>query len=302
MNRNKTITVGITAYNEEANVKNVILDVLRQKTTHCNLIKIVVISDGSSDKTVSRVRSIGSKKIQLIIGKTRLGKASRINYLLHNLTTDYLVLLDADVRIPGDNALDSISKEFGTGKKTGIVQAYVRPVTGNTFIERAVNNFFYSRDSIIKVYNYGNSVYGARGACMAISKPLSLKTTLPINIINDDAYLYFKCKFSGYIFTYTRNIEVVYRSPQTMKELHSQTTRYAHGENQIHEYFNRPETHKEYAVSKKVLYTILLIQLIRNPLGYITIKLINSLALVNMHISHNGFNHKWNIIASSKMI
>ena len=52
MRKKLTVTIGIPAYNEEANVRNLLVSLLAQKETNFKLQEIIVVSDGSTDKTV----------------------------------------------------------------------------------------------------------------------------------------------------------------------------------------------------------------------------------------------------------
>ena len=58
--RKPTVTIGIPAYNESANIGRLINDVLGQKQNHFRLAKIIVVSDCSSDATVSIVKKIAA--------------------------------------------------------------------------------------------------------------------------------------------------------------------------------------------------------------------------------------------------
>ena len=93
----KTVTVGIPAYNEEKNIKFLIESLLKQKLQNAIFKEIIVISDGSTDKTVEKIKTVKSRFIKLIVYKKRLGQNQALNQIAQVANSDILVLTDADV-------------------------------------------------------------------------------------------------------------------------------------------------------------------------------------------------------------
>lgn len=103
-----TVTIGIPAYNEEANIQKLLKALLQQKTTNYRLEKIIVVSDGSTDRTEELVKSIKRKQILLLINKRRLGLNATQNKILRKSKSDILVLFDADVLPKDKNCVASL--------------------------------------------------------------------------------------------------------------------------------------------------------------------------------------------------
>src|SRR5262245_52847255 len=93
----KTLTIGIPAFNEEANIGYLLQRLLTQNIFNATLEKIIVVSDGSSDKTAKIVREIKDKRILLIENPERLGLYATQNKILENTDSDILVMFDADI-------------------------------------------------------------------------------------------------------------------------------------------------------------------------------------------------------------
>ena len=76
------ISVGLIAYNEEENIKNLILRILGQELFEFEIKEVIVVSSGCTDKTNDIVREISSKnsKIKLLVEEDRRGKYSAINF------------------------------------------------------------------------------------------------------------------------------------------------------------------------------------------------------------------------------
>ena len=75
------LSLGIMAYNEEANIGRLLHALLSQRLTRAILKEIIVVASGSSDKTINIVRDFMNKdsRISLFIQPKRMGKASAVN-------------------------------------------------------------------------------------------------------------------------------------------------------------------------------------------------------------------------------
>lgn len=103
MTKRKTVTIGIPAYDEEANIKNLLKSLLVQKGQNFILERIIVISDGSSDNTIAEAGKVKNNLIELINHKKNLGKIRIQNEILKKSKSDILIILDADVIPSGKN-------------------------------------------------------------------------------------------------------------------------------------------------------------------------------------------------------
>jgi glycosyltransferase involved in cell wall biosynthesis len=68
-----TVTIGIPAFNEEANIAHILKALLKQDTSKYILEKIIVSSDASEDNTNAIVKSLKSPLIDLIENTKRDG-------------------------------------------------------------------------------------------------------------------------------------------------------------------------------------------------------------------------------------
>src|SRR5947209_6505819 len=102
-----TISVGIPAHNEESSIRNVLQSILDQQENNFVLKEVIVISDGSTDKTVEKAKAISDRRITIIDDKKRKGKSARLNQICTKCTGDILILCDADIIID-NNKLFSI--------------------------------------------------------------------------------------------------------------------------------------------------------------------------------------------------
>lgn len=95
---NELITVIINVYNGEKYIKRCIDSVINQ--TYKN-IEILIINDGSTDKTLSIIKKYKDKRIRVISTKN-LGLSMSRNVGLDNAKGEYLYFVDADDYIKND--------------------------------------------------------------------------------------------------------------------------------------------------------------------------------------------------------
>ena len=73
-----TCSIGIMAYNEEANIGNLLQAISSQRTEMVEITEIVVVASGCTDRTEEIVRNYAAidKKVRLLVQDKREGKAS----------------------------------------------------------------------------------------------------------------------------------------------------------------------------------------------------------------------------------
>ncbi|MCL4441785.1 MAG: glycosyltransferase, partial [Firmicutes bacterium] len=135
-----TLTVAIPAYNEEANIKNILLSVLAQKKSNFKLRKIIVYSDASGDKTDKIVRSVKNPVVKLIRGASRKGKYFRVNQLFGMCESDILIILDADIALVGEHFLETLVDAMDADKNAVMIAAHQTPVRPDNFTGKFLVN------------------------------------------------------------------------------------------------------------------------------------------------------------------
>src|SRR3989344_7485395 len=172
MSKKLTVTIGIPAYNEEANIGKLLRVLLAQKQNNFVLKEILVVSDGSTDETDNIVTSFNNPAIHLIRNTKRLGQPKVQNLIADKANTDILVLINADVLPRYKNFLAEIIRSFYIDNKIGIVGADTLSANSQTFFEKMIITAREFKKSIYEKVNNGSNVYLCHGRARALSKKL----------------------------------------------------------------------------------------------------------------------------------
>lgn len=294
----KKITIGIPAYNEEANIKHLLVSLLAQKTAGLELKEIIVISDGSSDNTVKECRSVGDARILVFEDGQRKGQAKRHNEILDKSSGDIVVMLNADVLPKDEFFLEHIILPICGNDKIGIVGAKVMPMKAKTFFEKIINFSVEIKSSMIEAWNGGNNIYACHGRARAFSHGFAEKFRLP-EVVSEDAYSYLACKQMGFEFAYEPRAEVVYRSPQHLRDHMRQSARFFQGKVNLANFFSATQIQKEHAIPRGLYLKTLLKYFFKSPIlfcGYVGVLTTVSVS----RIFTNQAMLQWRIADSSK--
>lgn len=224
MKKLPTISIGLSAYNEEKNIAALLRELLSQKRTTWRLKEILVYTDACSDNTVREAKSVRSPFIRVHEGKSRKGKVGRVNQMIHDCIGDALVLFDADLKLGNSHVIDSLAKTLFSSRDIQLVGGNTKPYAPTSFFERAVYSTFLVFERSRKMMKNGHNIFGCNGGCLALKTEFARTITIP-NVINEDDYIYFTCMKRGYAFRHVPEAIVFYKLPKTLKDYLSQTFR-----------------------------------------------------------------------------
>jgi biofilm PGA synthesis N-glycosyltransferase PgaC len=133
-------SVGIMAYNEEANIAEAIGTILGQKLAASHITELIVVASGCEDRTAPIVADIARNdtRVRLIEQACREGKASAINLFISAAASPILVMVSADVLVK-DGTIDALLRHF-YDPAVGMVGGHPTPVNSETtFLGHAVH-------------------------------------------------------------------------------------------------------------------------------------------------------------------
>lgn len=274
MKKNLKITVAISAFNEEKNIANALVSILKQEEMNFDILEILVISDGSTDNTTEKVKEINDDRIKLITFKERKGKSARLNLIFRLNKGDILVLFDADVLLVNSQTLAHLIKPFLSSKSLGLVGGNPQPIKGRTFIEEAVNVTFQAYAPLRNLLRKGRNPYGCDGRILALTKQFVNLARIPCDMITNDAFLYFLCIDKGFKFQHVSKACVWYRSPTSISDQIKQNKRFIAARYRLESLFGGV-VRNEYKIPLILKLKLFISQIIRRPIHCFVIFLIN---------------------------
>jgi len=92
----KKLSVIMPVYNEEETINRAIKGVLKARLPNIRK-EIIVINDGSKDKSIENIKRVKDKRIKLISRKINKGKGASIKEGLSRASGDVIIIQDADM-------------------------------------------------------------------------------------------------------------------------------------------------------------------------------------------------------------
>lgn len=215
-----TLTVGIPAYNEQNNIRNLLTSLFNQKQSSFNLKEIIVYLDASTDNTEQIVKELCDKSpiIKLIKGTTQKGKYYRLNQILNITKTDGIVVLDADIVLVGDKFLEDLSTVLIQDPKALLIAAHQKLYRPKNFIGKMIYANFLHWDYIrwsIPGFRGATNYYGSATAYRGF---FARSIKIPAAIKDPHFYIYLSAdKLGG--FRYCKSAEIRQWSISTFKDL-----------------------------------------------------------------------------------
>lgn len=191
------VTLLIAAYNEE--------DFISEKLKNCDQLdypedklKIIFVTDGSSDQTNKIIKQHG--KYQLEYSPERRGKIAAVNRVMPLVQTDFTIFCDANTYL-NIESIRNIIRHF-EDPKVGCVAGEKRIFQNNTDnASGAGEGFYWKYESFLKKLDSDlYTVVGAAGELFAVRN--NLWDEVPKDIIIEDFVVSLKIAQKGYVVKY----------------------------------------------------------------------------------------------------
>lgn len=298
-NIESTITIGIPALNEEANIKSLLRDILSQNIGDFIIEKIIVVSDGSTDGTVEKAKSLQSKKVKIISNKERKGLAAVQNLLISKADSDILIILNADVRILDKKFIEKIARPIALGY-ADLVAPSVNEAEPQTFFEKILFVSTKIKNVAYESFRKGNNVYTCRGVARAFSRRLYTKMYF-LASIGEDAFSYYFCIVNNFSYHFEKKAKVTYRLPGNYQDHKKQSLRFFNSQELLKREFGKRLITEGYRLNNILLIKSLLRNFISSPF-YTTLYLFILFYLKVKAAFTFTADDKWEMATSSKSI
>lgn len=227
-----SLSIVMAVYNEEKNIRNILLKLIAQ-SFYYNVKEIIVISSGSTDNTNRIIEAIKSPLLRLVREGARNGKVHALKKAVPLIRGDIVLLIDGDVDIDGNFIKECFSCIF-TNKI---------PCTGKVVPIQTSSQFFYELSKVScdawnilrdKCDKAGKFLYPS-GYAILINRQDFIDAISKINdtAINDDGQLALILYKKRVRFHYSDNLRVYITFPQSFKDFFKQKVRTRMGRRQI---------------------------------------------------------------------
>ena len=222
-----SVTIGIAAHNEERSIRRVIRSLLRQRGGSYHLESIIVLCDGCTDSTAARVQSVADfdKRVILINDGLRTGKIGRLNWLCANVTSDILLIFDADIEVRDMYVLEKYAKGF---MKTGaqLVSGLHLPQKPRNFMESIFVTWDMIWMQIRTTASNIHTVHNIAGCNFGMTKEMYKDLRIPPELIAEDEYVFFESQRRGFTYQFLPDIHIHFQLPGTLSDYLRQSTRF----------------------------------------------------------------------------
>jgi len=181
-NRELAVSVVIAVCNEEKNIAGRLQNILSQEYP-LNKLEVIVVSDGSSDRTVEILLQMGCHNLQVIDLPANQGKAFALNEGVARAQGEIIVFADARQEFRAD-AIKRLVANFAD-ETVGCVSGELHFLKdADSKIEAEIGAYWRYEKFIRRSESASGSVVGATGCIYAIRRELYRQ--LPIGTILDD--------------------------------------------------------------------------------------------------------------------
>lgn len=294
-----TVSIGIPAYNEEANIKWLLESLLRQRQIGFSLKKILIVSDGSIDGTNNIVRSFKDKKINLIVNEQRKGQVYAQNLIFSSVKTDLVVIMEADTLPVSNKYLSKLIRPIIRNPLVSLVQGSTQSLKPHTLIEKTLHYqlLIYRKFSINNRIDehWFCSGRGGRAFAKSVFKNLSWPKDLP-----EDVYALLWCKQKKLLTAFEESAICSFRLPQTFNDLLKERQKINSGKLSLKNYFLSNYLKKFYQIPKFLIGKMFLYFFVTKP-SYCLFYLL-LIVRIRFNILDKKFADFWPTTHSTKLL
>lgn len=308
----RTLTVVIPALNEEKNIRSIVDDVLGQELgASLYLDKVTVVSDCSTDGTneIVLAHRRDDSRVELVVNPRTVGQAESINIGIRSTDSDYVVLLDGDIRLSGPDTLRKLLEDVRPG--VGLVGGNPVPAPGRRNVAESVAECGdYAWNALKLRVRAGRNIYSAHGRVLALSRSLYRSAEVPRKpgsqqeLIPADQFFYLACVDKGMAFELRSEARVLYKLPQSIRDYVRQSTRFTHSISNTTSLFDKSLVERECRFPFRAKAAALADTFLEKPLVTALWGLLQvycrSNVWVRKHLLKKSVNAAWEISQSTK--
>ena len=225
------ITVLIAAYNEEKSIASTLSGIFLQD--YAADIRIIVINDGSSDKTVESIKvlQLTHPNLSLIDLGRNGGKASALNHGLKEVSTDIVISIDADSYVLKDGIRHLVGRYLSDPINTKAVagEILIRNSRENWITKAQEWDYFLGIATIKRIQSLFQGTMVAQGAFSLYERKTLNELGGWPEMVGEDIVLTWKILSKGYRVGHAENALAFTDCPNTLKRFVRQRQRWSRG-------------------------------------------------------------------------
>jgi cellulose synthase/poly-beta-1,6-N-acetylglucosamine synthase-like glycosyltransferase len=221
------VTVLIPAHNEESVIVQTVESVL---LSDLNDLQVIVVDDGSSDRTLELLESnFGNNDRVQILHQVNRGKAAALNNALTQAKTEFVVTIDADTEIEPD-AIRKLLRHF-SDPKVGAVAGNVKVGNRSRWLTRwQALEYITSQNMEKRAFDLLNCITVVPGALGAWRREaIEAAGGITADTVAEDADLTIAIRRLGWRVTYDEEAIAWTEAPETPGQLIRQRFRWTFG-------------------------------------------------------------------------
>lgn len=295
-----SISIIIPALNEEKNIGFLLADIISEiEINKLDISKVIVISDGSTDKTdeVVKEKMLAHCYIELLRNEKRLGKIQSLANTFSKIDTDYVILFDADIRLE-QNTLKYLIRDINT-YQSELIGGNPVPNKPSSLFNLAEQAGMFSWNLVQGIKkSTPKSIYSAHGRILALSR--SLYANLDLNKLltpGDDQFFYICAKS----FSYSKNAKVIYKLPASIEDYLKQNVRFRFAKTIEDDLIVEHEKKGVFKINNK--FSILLKTILRHPYNFFVwsvLYIIGYVLFQKKKLTNDASIKEWGEVKSTK--
>ena len=227
------VTVLIAAYNEEKSIASTLSGIFLQD--YAEHIQIIVINDGSSDKTVESINTLlsehpnlefinlgGKINVELIDLERNGGKAAALNHGLKKCKTDIVITIDADSYILKDGIRNLVGRYLSDPINTKAVagEILIRNSRQNWITKAQEWDYFLGIATIKRIQSLFQGTMVAQGAFSLYERKTLNELGGWPEMVGEDIVLTWKILSKGYRVGHAEDALAFTDCPSTTTQLY----------------------------------------------------------------------------------
>ena len=223
----RDVTFVVPAYNREKELE-ITVDSIKNSDYPQERIKIIIVDDGSQDRTLEVARKLAKKYSRIkVLTKKNGGKADALNYGIKQVDTALFAVLDADTILQRDLLKKSIS--YFDKESISAVTSRMKPEINSRLIEK-IQNIEYNMSAFYRMLlSEMNSLQVAPAFTVMKTEFVKKYGGFDTNNITEDFEMGLRLQSKHQDMGFVVDSYALTRVPNTLKSFYRQRLRWGYG-------------------------------------------------------------------------